>query len=222
MDYAELMIEIGLNPATGAMMPYFKFDDSQPRDENGRWTATGDSSFEPHAGRAKTTDEWTKRLSSKEVSAIDDWSYGRDQAFRKLDAGVVTEFDDQTEKEIAASLQNFRNALNKAPLYEGVVYRGLALENRAALDKFTVGAKVTHNAISSWSRESTTAEGFMTGSRHGVRLEVKTTRGVDISSMSRSPKEQEVVLGKGKMRVVKVETLTGQTDNYKRVVVEEL
>lgn len=185
----------------------------------------------------KQRDAWIEAMTPEERQAVYDWSTeqwyremrmvdsGRGAAgsIRTITGGHVKDAENVLESE--RKLTAFREALSKAPRYEGEMYRGLReLPSGSALRKAldTKGAVVELEAVSSWSTDQWAARSFSEDDDGGYLVVVQTKRGAVISD----PRavvvagESEVMLDKGaRFRVKSTKKRPG--DMARRLVVLE-
>lgn len=180
------------------------WDESQhPRDPagtttGGRFTSDeleGEDDIYDESDFQEELRHWEKSLSIEEIDAIERWT--------KTDWTTIREYEKDGVDD--ALVRAFNGALDKAPKYDGVVFRGLHIVSKDLKDKlFTVGAEVGFRASSSASRDSDVARSFAVGSR--VILQIRCKTGVSIENLSNTDEpEQEVVLRRNtRYRVVRV------------------
>lgn len=190
-------------------------------------------------------DAWIASLTEEERKAVYDWSSeqwfrtirsvdsgrGADSSVRamkatgKLEASAINEAKIMLEAE--RKLAAFREALAKAPRFEGQVSRGLrdmpkdsAL--RMALD--TPGAVIELDAVSSWSADEWEARGFAADGEGSYLLRVVTKRGAVISDERAVvlAAESEIMIDKGARFRVVTSTLRKGDEHRKLVILEEI
>ena len=190
-------------------------------------------------------DAWIASLTEEERKAVYDWSSeqwfrtirsvdsgrGADVSVRamkatgKLEASATNEAKIMLEAE--RKLAAFREALAKAPRFEGQVSRGLrdmpkdsAL--RMALD--TPGAVIELDAVSSWSADEWEARGFAADGEGSYLLRVVTKRGAVISDERAVvlAAESEIMIDKGAKFRVLTSTLRKGDEHRKLVILEEI
>jgi len=199
---------------------------------------------DPANSRAQR-DAWIASLTEEERKAVYDWSSeqwfrtirsvdsgrGADVSVRamkatgKLEASAINEAKIMLEAE--RKLAAFREALAKAPRFEGQVSRGLrdmpkdsAL--RMALD--TPGAVIELDAVSSWSADEWEARGFAADGEGSYLLRVVTKRGAVISDERAVvlAAESEIMIDKGARYRVITSSLRKGDEHRKLVILEEI
>ena len=80
----------------------------------------------------EASDKWAEKLPIEGKDALGFWAGNGYRDIRRYQRGETTEFN---PKIIATQHKNFRNSINKAPQYEGHVFRGIAI-NEWRLEKF--------------------------------------------------------------------------------------
>jgi hypothetical protein len=199
---------------------------------------------DPANSRAQR-DAWIASLTEDERKAVYDWSSeqwfrtirsvdsgrGADVSVRamkatgKLEASAINEAKIMLEAE--RKLAAFREALAKAPRFEGQVSRGLrdmpkdsAL--RMALD--TPGAVIELDAVSSWSADEWEARGFAADGEGSYLLRVVTKRGAVISDERAVvlAAESEIMIDKGARYRVVTSSLRKGDEHRKLVILEEI
>lgn len=134
-------------------------------------------------------------------------NYGYDEINKKLRNG--TSLSDK-EKAIIYFLDK---KLKAVPKYDGLVYRGVALNNEQ-LKSYTVGNEVKFNSYSSASKKLSVAKNSTTngGGDNEVIFRIHSNRGRDISSSAVHSEEQEVLFGRNqKFKVQKISKRKGYT-----------
>ena len=207
------------------MRPVYLYDDNEARDDHGRWT-DGDSGATSGggSGKAKTADEWSKSLTPKEQAAIEFWKYGDYNTMRKdIMSGKLNEQE-----------QTFKDALARAPSFEGIAYRGMKNVPEPCLkDLLTVGTTIELKAPSSWTKYESQSRKFFDYDKSSVRMVVDLKKnGVDLNEQEKGNAnyEAEVVVKGGSFKVTKVEAGSkdfGPTDstvprNYHVIHLQEL
>ncbi len=164
-------------------------------------TPDAPQSYREHYGRA-----WD---GSPEVApAIEDLSSDEHHALRRYTSQDYAEINSvlrgQADPEQAAALEGtielIREGLGKLESYEGEVYRGTTL-SPALFERWSeahgAGEPVFDPAFSSSSRELEVAEDFLRNDRRDDRIPVLMTilsrSGKDVSELSRTPEEAEVL-----------------------------
>ena len=188
-------------------------------------------------------DAWVASLTEEQRKAVYDWSTeqwfksmrmvdsGRDAAGSvhsiKIQGTRGIKNDAQHVLEAERKLTAFREALAKAPRFEGQVSRGLrdmpaTSALRKALD--TPGAVIELDAVSSWSADEWESRGFAADGEGSYLLVVKTKRGAVISDerVVNVAAEAEVMIDKGARFRVKSSKLRKGDEYRKLVVLEEI
>lgn len=156
------------------------------------------------AAKQITSEQWAKQLSAPERSTLELW---QQLGYKEVRAYELTgKIGSPATKQMS---QYLNQALDKAPMYDGTVYRGLANLSdetfRAIVEKQTISLEATSSA----STKRWIAEKFARKSTKGnaVVLEIRNKTGVNISnvSLSRFRHEGEVIMRKdSKYRVISI------------------
>ncbi|TXH41628.1 MAG: hypothetical protein E6Q97_37180 [Desulfurellales bacterium] len=162
--------------------------------------------------RATSIGQWKRQLTAKQESSIRKWT-GKDYfEFRKTDKTGSGKYKRE--------LDEIKEALKKAPIHKGVVFRGMQNLYTKDFDNLgKIGAKVKLDSLSSFAKSQASAARFAKSGLKAI-LEVKTRRGYDISSLSTFTHEKEVLLMKKTVLVVK--KVKKQTSNLVHVILEEV
>jgi len=133
-------------------------------------------------------------LDAEEKSALDKWVTG----YTFMDEVHETERSGRTPSD---AVRRFQQAVAKAPIMPGVVYRGIGGLDEDTLNKLIDAKVITLDVSSSLSTTGATAEKFATKKTYGgesfVLLKVLDGHGAkDISAANRYG-EREAVLGPG-------------------------
>lgn len=157
-----------------------------------------------------------------EARAIRSYSTASSSQFIEADRGgeVPAEIKEKNEK--------LNDYLDRAPKYEGTLYRGIAVEKgevKDILDKYKEGAKFDLDAKQSWTKEESVAHNRIKEVARHREEPVKITfeypgskAGVDVSSHSNFEEEKEVIVPKGAK--YKVKDVKKSDDGYK-IIFEE-
>lgn len=160
---------------------------------------------------------WRQNLTASERKAIQAFSASSYDAMRRVESGKTS---GDMYPGIPKKVKDMNVALNRAPKYEGTVYRGIALggafektpgEHDKVYEAYTtVGATVEWDSMSSTSLGEGIAHGF-TGGPKGIifKINAKTVR--DIRKVSLHPSEKELIATKGSKYKV-----TAVTKEYKK------
>lgn len=135
----------------------------------------------------------------------------------------------QDDEELKNKVENLREFMDKAPKYEGAVYRGLQgikgddfFGGNTARALPEVGTTIESTSFQSWTKSSKVAESFSEKEVGIVLKLVNNKSGVDIQNFSQFQKEQEVLLPPNdrgnKLKVIK----TYEKDGYRIAEVEEV
>lgn len=138
-------------------------------------------------GRYGDAKEWKKSLTYEQREAFKSWAASDD--FRKIRKYQMT--GTGGGKKMSDALES---ACATAPLYKGVVYRGLAIRPGSADWKRLTreGGTLKMKAMASWSKDEDIAQGF-TGDE-GLVLKVRTSKGIDIQKLSPYGSEEKEVV----------------------------
>ena len=140
-------------------------------------------------------EEWAKSLTEEELGAIADWQTSDWVEMREW------QVNGRGSEEVKQKLLAFNNAMNKDGKYQGVVYRGLSLEEED-FNKIANSKTIELEAHSSSSKDlkvGTQFAAFGTKTDKAVVLQIKAKSGVDIEpiSVDAFKEQREVVLPKG-------------------------
>lgn len=187
------------------------------------------------ADSQRQRDAWVASLTPVEKEAVFDWS--REEWFRRMklvdsgrgaDEGIgFSEVDARLAVESERKMTEFREALAKAPRFEGKVSRGLRdLPKNSPLRKVldAEGSIFELESVTSWSADEFEARGFAADDDGSYLLQVVTKQGAVISDnrIVNIADEVEVMIDKGaRFRVVSSKKRKG---DYKRrlVILEEI
>jgi len=132
------------------------------------------------AGRQRDPDrlspaDFTKSITKNDLRLLESWkSNAGYKKLRRIDAGEIAGSAADQKR-----LADFKQVLQRAPEYEGKMYRGLErLDPDVAARLATPGATIEAEAISSWSSSSKVADSFAEAIRGkvSVRYTVQSTR----------------------------------------------
>lgn len=129
-------------------------------------------------------------------------------------------------------VNDLSNILNNAPKYTGTTFRGMVFDTNypktweSFKENLKTGNIFSDKGFLSTSTNKSTREYFMDSSgAHKISIEIKSKSGVDISSLSREPKEKEILFNKNSKFIIK-EAKHIETDKLGRetwsVFMEEL
>lgn len=198
-------------------------------------TPSGGRVKDPTAAKPEL-DRWIKGLTDEQRDALRDWSteewFGR---MRAVDSGRGLDewkpADDAADARILLEAERrmtaAREALARAPRYEGEMTRGLRdLPKGSALRKAleTKGAVVEMESVSSWSPDEYEARAFASDDDGAFLVRVVTKRGAVVGDprVSYTAREGEILLDRGaRFRVVSTKRRPGD-DHRRLVILEEL
>ncbi len=113
--------------------------------------------------------------------------------------------------------------VKKLPIFKGTVYRGMDI-SQADFDKnYQAGKTVKYSNLTSTSKDKEQAISFMDGKK-GVKvlMEITSTKGRDISTVSDLPSEQEVLYMPGdSFKITHIKTEKFGTGLMKRIYMQE-
>ncbi len=186
-----------------------------PRKNDGKFGSGGGS------GKQGKTSSKSAKPSPDEAAAIRNYSGSLSSQFIEADRGG------DVSAEVKAKNEKLNQFLEKAPKFDGDIFRGIVVEKSdadAILAKYKEGSEVETDAKQSWTKSSKSVESRLTQVANEKKDPVKITfeypkskAGVDISEESRFPEEQEVIVPKGgSYKVGKVE----KTKEGYRIVME--
>jgi len=173
------------------------------------------------AVRIATPSLWAKGLDAAEKEAFGAWS-GQDYFSIKL----VDQGGKEAAKkypQAAKRLKAMREALDRAPIHQGKVYRGMyAMDDEAIAPFIKKGNIVQQDSLSSWSQSKTVAKGAgelaTEKGQNFLIMEVKTSKGAYDITPATIGHEKEVLLEKGKkLRVQKVVKIVGENSMGEKV-----
>ncbi len=160
----------------------------------------------------ETTDKWIKSISEDQKKRI----FGFTEApslsqkegsasyieIRTTQKGVTQFLIPGSLGRIQESIEMINQALETAPKFKGVAYRGLGGIDEEDFKQLTkIGANITMDAFSSFTKKKTIAEDFITSkARHeskNIILKMENGGGVDISDLAASKGEEEILVQKG-------------------------
>lgn len=140
---------------------------------------------------ATTQEEWIEALTEEEYQSVKNYT-NVDWERIRLCQNENIDCTDYTRQRITL----LNTALQKAPKYEGVVYRGLAFDNAQELNTFLHNVQkggLTDKGFLSTSADRKVAESFMGKGDHRVLLLLKGRSGVRIDKVSQFRKEKEIL-----------------------------
>jgi hypothetical protein len=169
--------------------------------------------------------EWASGLTSGERAALGSWTRGA-TGNGAVNSLVQKEKDGRHDD---PTLMKFRKALDKAPTFEGVAYRGMNLKEDSEMFSAlsTEGAEIEYSASHSLSVQASTAS-FFTDFRANespvlCRVKVKTAKSIEYASKAES--ERELIGRRGaKYRVIRVEKqasafiVSARSSDFKNIV----
>jgi hypothetical protein len=160
------------------------------------------------AERSKISQEYGKSLSDDEKASLRNWGRsGRE--LRDIQSGVIS----NPTQEQMNTLRNFESAIDKAPRYEGKVYRGLSEVPRETVYAWESSGEITLANHQSSTTSPKLVEEYAQHSYRGktVLLEIESKNGkhlldnTEVFVGGRRKSESEVVLKKGTRYSVKSE-----------------
>jgi len=165
-------------------------------------------------GGGGSQQEWKESLSSEEMKAVEKWGgWGVSGDIRRMEVGMLPK--EGTSEEM---LDAFHSAIDRAPDWNGVMYRGLANLSPPVAEQFkTVGNEITFEASASCSKRQGLAYRFIGDAlsptkpgNEDIVLAIKAKTGADFSDigdkMGPSRVLKEVVARRGsRYRVISAE-----------------
>jgi hypothetical protein len=148
--------------------------------------------------------EWRKSLTSEEMDSIGEYT---GPTFKKI-RSCQNEGKGCNEK-ITSHMGNLSKALERAPKFEGEVYRGVAFTSKKKLVEFVAAVQkegfLVEKGFTSTSSSKSIASKFTKKQKtssfeaglqqeKSVLIKLKSKTGVDISAVSSYPKEKEVLI----------------------------
>lgn len=187
-----------------------KYSDDQPRDEFGRWSSGGGLSISSNSTQEEigaAADKFGQSLTQPEKDALHNWGISGKE-IRQLQNGTYNDNERHTfrKEQYEEIKQNWDSALDKAPTYEGVVFRGLSNVPMSAIDNFTVGESISLNNDQSATHSEKWATGFAGNGwadDQSVMMVIDQKSGKALMEMTnvtyggRTVDEKEVVVRKG-------------------------
>lgn len=179
------MVETGLAPGARTAKPVSIAGDVAPAPTKWKEAATNIKSKDFRRSQG----EWLTGLSDPEKVALEKWSEAN--AYTQIRKYQMTGVERGNVPEVTNRLTQ---ALERAPKYQGPMYRGLTMPAEA-LDSYKVGRVMTMEAHSSFSTKVKIGQQFAAEGQGEVavlfRANGKTAR--SIRDLSRIPKEEEVM-----------------------------
>jgi hypothetical protein len=198
-----------------------KYSDDQPRDDNGRFASGGLSS----SGRsgasgagvmtagsdqqtiARLATAYSESLSTDEKNALNQWG-NSGKEIRQLQNGTYRDDESHvfTREQNEKFAADFQAALDKAPTYDGTVYRGLSDVPMSSVESWQDGDKIVFQNDQSSTASRAVADSFHGsgwGDKQDIVFIVDQSSGRALMDMTnvtyggRSVSESEVVLRKG-------------------------
>ena len=178
----------------------------------------GHSGREGMVGGSGEGGGWLNSISTEEMGALGGWkeSSSEIRALQKL--GLESK-----------ELDQFNTCLNKAPTYEGELYRGIEVESKVELEKFAVGSEITLEAHSSATKSRDISDSFaLRGGSFPTVFRIQSKTSKDISDFTDDnplfKAEKECVLMKGtKYSVTNVsKTNLGAGDYFFTIDMDEI
>lgn len=176
--------------------------------------------------------DWNETLNGDQADAFTDWGTTDYDPIRRIQQAG---FDLKTHNKMfpedynvmsAAEFKGYKKeseaiegALKSAPDYQDTAFRGISIHPDIAERVFIEGASITNDALSSWSKDETIAEGFAAGIQGTVDLDEIATN-TQVILRTKLPKgfkditatgpaaggQQELLLERGKrLNIIKVE-----------------
>ena len=113
---------------------------------------------------------------------------------------TTTSYDDirdlsNNSDSVVKERENLEKYIEKAPKYEGEIYRGLSFRDDDFVNQLEVGKVMDMRGISSWSADKNVARAFSEAymKKNQVVITMKNKTGVDISKISAIKEEKEVL-----------------------------
>jgi hypothetical protein len=156
--------------------------------------------------RKKTAQDWAKSLSKLQKETFEEYTGGVYTQIRNAQKGSGYGADNPR---ILRRVARMEKAIQTAPKWEGVAYRGLSNIPPEQIGNFAHGAELQLDAFSSFSTEQSVAKGFVNlnfeeTENRAVFIKARMKNGVDIRPIN--PMESEILGTKGmRFRVTKVE-----------------
>ena len=181
------------------------------------------------ADKGMTPQKWRRSITSEERRSINHFSAG-DGKIDWFDIRAAQQAG-TTTGDVATQVKHLTTAFNRAPKYEGRVFRGIYNLEQAEVDQLRRAKTITWDAMSSSSKSEFRAKTFLgsADNRHSVLFDIKSKTGVDIQGVVREAyrTEREVVLRKGtKYRITSVKEqvykIEGEFQKATRITMEEM
>lgn len=143
-----------------------------------------------------TSEEWAKGLDSDEKRVMDYWQGSGYEKIRNIQ---------QTGKgptNIKSAIKDLNKALDKAPTYDGQVYRGLNNLDAKTFNLLKNSKELKWDALSSGAKTEKAAARFLRGTKgDNIMFRIQNKTGVDLTAIYKQ--EAEVLMRKGaRFRVV--------------------
>jgi hypothetical protein len=220
------------------------YDPTQPRGKDGKWSSGGGGGGQ--RGNAKTgpgrgvedplnrhapseaQDDWEASMSLAERRELEHWG-GSVEACDRIRTKELTGGPKEGEfEESKRAYDDFHNAIDRAPAYEGVVYRGLDNMDGEFIGSLKKGDTWEFEATSSASKSSKVAKGYGTyetgpSGTVDVVLKIDARNGADLSRIT-GARDKEVVMRKGsKAKITGFSTMPlGKYGKLKVIEMEEI
>jgi len=148
--------------------------------------------------------DWKKSIAGEELNSIREYTgptYKNIRSYQNEGKGC--------NEKITKHMTNLSRALERAPKYEGEVYRGIAFTSKKKLVEFVASVQkegfLTEKGFTSTSTSKSVATKFTKKQKtnsfeaglqqeKSILIKLKTKTGVDISDVSSYPKEKEVLI----------------------------
>jgi len=202
----------------------------QPRDEHGRWTPGGGDKEEKrgHLSDKQYSYDEQKNIVKGDISGISD-----DEAGETVDAfsDFTTQYYSDIRKASIGSSEDqyfideanrIEKYIDKAPKYDGDVYRSIGLSNA---NKLSQGDEIDMRGISSWTSDVGTSELFAANARLrgdlAVTFKIKNSKnGVSIKHFSKRKQENEVLFSK--KQAFKIKNINNINEMHLIIELEEI
>ena len=208
-----LRVQWAIAKAQAAVLLARGFDESEPRDDSGKWTDGGGDGSAPAGDSADKPASPTEH-SDKEKQALRDYAAteGSVKINKFMRAEDKSKYSDKTRKEMQAKIDTIRGAMKKNEIGQpGAVFRIIAPSKTATeLDKNAeqlVGKTLPLGGFQSTTYKWKDATNFARASAAHVAMVMDLpahTPVVDMTKYSKY-KEHELLLDEGKFTVTKVE-----------------
>ena len=147
--------------------------------------------------------------------------------YRRINHYLISgELIHATEDELKVMIDNLKKIINKAPKYEGKVFRGMRFENKVEFDNFLskceLGKKLLMKNFVSTSTDKDIASEFFARSEssYSISFIIQSMKGVFLDGASANSRDKEVLFNsESKFKISDIKEIS---DNKFEIVMEEV